>query len=67
MERDTLWFRRSLSHSTLARQGAEKENLGQFALAGGSQPVLSLSQEEIRSRSATWQLVAGLGSCDPPE
>ncbi|EOD24394.1 hypothetical protein EMIHUDRAFT_469324 [Emiliania huxleyi CCMP1516] len=24
-------------------------------------------REEIRSRSATWQLVEGLGSCDPPE
>mmetsp|Transcript_11835 Transcript_11835/g.35381 ORF Transcript_11835/g.35381 Transcript_11835/m.35381 type:complete len:219 (+) Transcript_11835:1127-1783(+) len=38
---------------------------------GGSGKTLALAtllaeQEEIRSRSATWQLVAGLGSCDPP-
>ena len=35
---------------------------------GGSDKTLALAtllaeQEEIRSRSATWQLVAGLGSC----
>ena len=29
--------------------------------------TLLAEQEEIRSRSATWQLVEGLGSCDPPE
>ena len=39
---------------------------------GGSGKTLALAtllaeQEEIRSRSATWQLVEGLGSCDPPE
>ena len=39
---------------------------------GGSDKTLALAtllaeQEEIRSRSATWQLVEGLGSCDPPE
>jgi len=42
---------------------------------GGSGKTLALAtltstllaeQEEIRSRSATWQLVEGLGSCDPP-
>ena len=37
---------------------------------GGSGKTLALAtllaeQEEIRSRSATWQLVEGLGSCDP--
>ena len=39
---------------------------------GGSGKTLTLAtllaeQEEIRSRSATWQLVEGLGGCDPPE
>ena len=39
---------------------------------GGSDKTLALAtllaeQEEIRSRSATWQQVEGLGSCDPPE
>ena len=38
---------------------------------GGSGKTLALAtllaeQEEIRSRSATWQLVERLGSCDPP-
>ena len=41
---------------------------------GGSDKTLALAtlldllaeQEEIRSRSATWQLVERLGSCDPP-
>mmetsp|Transcript_6654 Transcript_6654/g.20005 ORF Transcript_6654/g.20005 Transcript_6654/m.20005 type:complete len:85 (+) Transcript_6654:134-388(+) len=28
--------------------------------------TLLAEQEEIRSRSATWQLVERLGSCDPP-
>ena len=39
---------------------------------GGSGKTLALAtllaeQEEIRSRSATWQLVEGHGSCGPPE
>ena len=39
---------------------------------GGSGKTLALAtllaeQEEIRSRSATWQLVEGRGSCGPPE
>ena len=38
---------------------------------GGSGKTLALAtllaeQEEIRSLSATWQLVERLGSCDPP-
>ena len=38
---------------------------------GGSGKTLALAtllaeQEEIRSRSATWQVVERLGSCDPP-
>ena len=59
----------SISTSTSTTKG---DLLQVVNAPGGSGKTLALAtllaeQEEIRSRSATWQLVEGLGSCDPPE
>ena len=57
----------SISTSTSTRATFSKSSNA----PGGSGKTLALAtllaeQEEIRSRSATWQLVERLGSCDPP-
>ena len=59
--------------SSISTKYKSKRDLLQVVNApGGSGKTLALAtllaeQEEIRSRSATWQQVEGLGSCDPPE
>ena len=57
----------SISTSTSTRATFSKSSTRR---PGGSGKTLALAallaeQEEIRSRSATWQLVERLGSCDP--
>ena len=59
----------SISTSTIKYKG---DLLQVVNAPGGSGKTLALAtllaeQEEIRSRSATWQLVEGHGSCGPPE
>jgi len=58
----------SISTSTSARATFSNQVVN---APGGSGKTLALAtllaeQEEIRSRSATWQLVEGLGSCGTP-